>query len=189
MKRAVALILSIIIMVFSLCSCGGKLPGKNNTELTAKNFTNLADDDGYLYAFGGKFDLSVLWYDSMSNILRIRGANEDFSFDRKKLAEAAAWNLTIYNDQQFSFDLSPYENYQREPWPFTLLYSDPDGQYVIFADEENRTERGFFSHYQVTFAGKQLMQSILNKYFQNEMQNQRDTLTLEQWVSFVDSCK
>lgn len=183
MKKVIALFLAII-MIFSLCSCGVKKP------LNATNFMNLADSDGYLYAVGGDFDTSVLWFDSSSNKVKAEGLKDDFSFDQNRLMDSEDWLFTATDEQHFTFEkdwavkLNLYN-----PWCFTLLYSDPDGQYVIFVDEDEKSHSSNFWGYQVTFGNKQLMSSVVNKYTQNRMYDQLDTLSLEQWISFVDSCK
>lgn len=177
-------------MVFSLCSCGNDSIGSAK-KLTAQNFTELCDLDGYLYAFGGMFDSSVILFDSSSNKIKTQGLNDDFSFDQEKLLDSEEVVLTVSDDQHFTLEEEwrVTRNMLRNPLHFTLLYSDPDGQYVIFADDERKSKENDFLYYQTTFGNKQLVSSVINKYLQNDMHEQINTLTLEQWISFVDSCK
>ena len=72
----------------------------------------------------------------------------------------------------------------QEPAHYKLVYSDPKGEYIVFGDEESSNSNSFAY---LTFMSKQLLSSVFEKVKQTTESDY--PLTLEQWTSFVDSCK
>lgn len=177
MKKTIALIFSII-MLFSLCSCENDSIGSAK-KLTAQNFTELCDSDGYLYAYNGEGGPGVFLFNNQSNYVKSARLNDDLSIDYSRLTASRDLIVTSYDDEHFAIEAD-----WQEPAHYKLVYSDPKGEYIVFGDEETSNSNSFAY---LTFMSKQLLSSVFEKVKQTTESDY--PLSLEQWISFVDSCK
>lgn len=212
MKKILALLLTVIAVV-CLCSCGNnsydssdsqQSPVNNYTgyaesqqqftensydnsknskqPLTAKNFTTLMDSNYFLYAFW-RGSPCVLFFEN-GGVSEFQGARLDSSLniDYAGLSSGLGSELKVYDYSHFAI---------REAYGsthYSLVYSDPNGDYVVFADDEYKEGQSLF-YSQLTCMNIELMKSVWNKLLADDSFADMDSGTFDDWIKFIDSCK
>ncbi len=193
MKKLLALLLAVIAVV-SLCSCSNNAdgdysynePSNQNQQLNAKTFTTLMDSNAFLYAIWNGNPCAFYFFEPSGLSFKIAHLNESFDIDYSDIPTDSYWdwNLNVYDDSHFSLSNNRIESTK---YTYSLVHSDSKEKYVVFVDDEYKSEYDNNSEHMLIFMSHELLKSVWSKMTAADF----DSLpkSVEEWVALIDSCK